>query len=169
MVLSVTITTHCGGSIWVAINTGATIMKRALALATALVIASAIPMSEPAEACKKARRIIAGIIIGAGAATVLGAAAGAAERSDSDPVYAYDDDYDPEQNAVAACLHRAYRVLRADGSEGTELRRVRRVRPIGDATYRVDLSLIAYNDGYPDRAEASCRVEDERVTRISIR
>jgi hypothetical protein len=144
-------------------------MKQALALFVAAAMLSAIPLSAPAEAGKKTRNIVTGIIIGAGAAAVLGSAANAAEQAEEDPVYAYDNDYDPEQNAINACLHRAYRDLRDEGSEGTELRRVRRIRPIGDDAYRVDLSLIAYNDGEPDRAEASCRVVDERVTRISIR
>jgi hypothetical protein len=144
-------------------------MTRTLATISAIALIASLGMSAPADAGRKTKNIVTGIIIGAGAAALLGAAANSAQAAEDDPVYAYDDNYDPEQNAVAACLHRAYRELVDEGSEGTELRRVRRVRPIGSESFSVDLSLVSYNDGIPDPAEASCRVVQERVTRISIR
>jgi hypothetical protein len=143
-------------------------MQKTFVMISTIAFALSLGLSTEADAGKKTRNIVTGIVIGAGAAALLGAAANSAQAAEDDPVYAYDDNFDPEQNAIAACLHRSYRELLDEGAEGTELRRVRRVRPIGPDSYRVDLSLVSYNDGVADPALASCRVVNERVTRISI-
>jgi hypothetical protein len=145
-------------------------MKHILATISAAALIASLGLTTEAEAGKKTRNIVTGIVIGAGAAAVLGAAANAAEESADAPSYAYDDEYDPRQNAVAACLHRSYRVLRSRGVEGTELDSVRNVRPVGSGSIRVDLVLTTYDeDGLEDGADVTCRVFRDRVTRISIR
>jgi hypothetical protein len=145
-------------------------MKKALAVLSTAALAVTLGLSAPAEAGKKTRNIVTGIVIGAGAAAVLGAAANAAEESADDPSYAYDDQYDPRQNAIAACLNRAHRILRSRGSEGTELRRVRNVSPVGSSSIRVDLALISYDEfDDPEPSDVTCRVFRDEVRRISIR
>lgn len=142
-------------------------MKTVTALAAAI-LALGIAGSPEAEAGKKGRNIATGIIVGIGAATLLGAAAQAAREDQQDEYYSYDDDYDPRQNAVAACLHRAHRALRSRGAEGTELRRVRDATEVGEESVRVSLSLNAYYDGEPDRVNVQCRVFRDQVTRFRI-
>lgn len=143
-------------------------MSKTIATLAALSLAFSLGLSDAAEAGKKGRNIATGIIIGIGAATLFGAAAqAAADREDYDS-YGYIDDYDPRQNAVAACLHRAHRTLRNRGAEGTELRSVREARPVGSASIQVRLSLWAYYDGDPDRVNVTCRVFRDRVSRIQI-
>ncbi len=145
-------------------------MKHILATISAAALIASLGLTTEAEAGKKTRNIVTGIVIGAGAAAVLGAAANAAEESADDPSYAYDEDFNPRQNAIAACLNRSYRVLRGRGIEGTELDEVLGVRPIGSGSLKVDLSLTTYDeDGEENGADVSCRVFRDRVTRISIR
>jgi hypothetical protein len=145
-------------------------MKKAFAILSATAVVAALGMSAPAEAGKKTRNIVTGIVIGAGAAAILGAAANAAENSADVGYYAYDDDYDPRQNAVAACIHRTHRVLRGRGIEGVEVDGVRGVRPVGSRSLLVNLAVTTYDeDGFEDPANVTCRVTRDRVTRISIR
>jgi hypothetical protein len=144
-------------------------MKKSLATLAALSLALSLGLAADAEAGKKGRNIATGIIIGIGAATLFGAAAQAAADAEEYDSYGYIDDFNPRQNAVAACLHRAHRVLRQRGAEGTELRAVREAVPVGSASIRVSLSLWAYYDGDPDRVNVQCRVFRDRVTKISVR
>ncbi len=143
-------------------------MKKALATVSALALALSLGLGSAAEAGKKTRNVATGIIIGAGIATLFGAAAQAAQDAEEYDEYGYIDEYDPRQNAVAACLHKAHRALRQRGAEGTELRAVREARPVGSASIRVSLSLWAYYDGDPDRVNVTCRVFRDRVSRIQI-
>lgn len=143
-------------------------MKRTISTLAALSLALSLGLGPAAEAGKKTRNVATGIIIGAGIATLFGAAAQAAQEADDYEEYDYVDDYDPRQNAVAACLHKAHRTLRQRGAEGTELRAVREARPVGSASIRVSLSLWAYYDGDPDRVNVTCRVFRDRVSRIQI-
>jgi hypothetical protein len=141
-------------------------MKRIMA--TALAGAMAIGVFASAEAEAKKKRLAEGIIIGIGIATLFGAAAAAADQNRGRVRYSYRNDIDPRDNAVAACLHRAHRVVRREGGEGTELRRVRNVSRVGSASWRVEMQVYAYFDGEPDRYNVTCRVFRDRVTRFGL-
>jgi hypothetical protein len=140
--------------------------KIARVLCAGLLVAAT--MSVEAEAGKKSRNIAKGIIIGAGIAAVLGAAATAAQADEDRVVYTYRDTHSRRDNAIAACLHQANRVMQRNGYDGVELRRVRSADRTGSGNFRVQLSLLSYEDGYAEPVRASCRVSRNRVTRIAI-
>jgi hypothetical protein len=135
---------------------------------TALALSLSFGAFAGAEAEAKRKRVAEGIIIGIGIAALVGAASAAAQEGAGNPSYAYDDDYDPRENAVAACLHRANRVVRQNGGDGIELRRVLRVGRIGSSSWRVDLQALGYYDDDVDRHSISCRVFQGRVTKFGM-
>ncbi len=141
-------------------------MRRYFTIAASVLLVFALSGAGDAEA--KRKRVAEGIIIGIGIAALVGAAAAAAQDSEDANVYAYRDSYDPRENAVAACLHRTNRVVRANGGEGVELRRVLRVARVGSGSWRVDLQARGYYDGDIDRVTVNCRVFRNQVTRFNM-
>ncbi len=137
-------------------------------IVTALAASLAFGAFAGVEAEAKRKRLAEGIVIGIGIAALVGAASAAAQDSESRVTYEYDDDYDPRENAVAACLHRANRVIRQNGGDGIELRRVLRVGRVGSKSWRVDLQTLGYYDEDTDRHSVSCRVTDGRVTKFGM-
>lgn len=130
-----------------------------LGLAAAIAIAA---WSGPADAGKKGRNIAIGIIAGITAATVLTAAANAAQRRYQYDDYAYAPEYSPSDNAIAACLHKAYRTTRRDGGDGIDLVAVDR-NVFKGGLYRVRLIVNAYGPWGTARRGASCHIDRDRI------
>ena len=131
-----------------------------LGLAAAIAIAA---FSGPADAGKKTGRNVAiGIIAGITAATVLTAAANAAQRRYQYDDYAYAPDYSASDNAVAACLHKAYRTTLRDGGDGIDLVAVDR-NTFKGGLYPVRVIVNAYGPWGSSRRAESCRMARARL------
>lgn len=131
-----------------------------LGLAAAIAIAA---FSGPADAGKKTGRNVAiGIIAGITAATVLTAAANAAQSRYQYEDYAYAPEYSPSDNAVAACLHKAYRTARRDGGDGIDLVAVDK-NTFKGGFYRVRLIVDAYGPWGTSRRSATCKIDRDRI------
>ncbi|MGE0212826.1 MAG: hypothetical protein AB7S41_14110 [Parvibaculaceae bacterium] len=130
-----------------------------LGLAAAIAIAA---FSGPADAGKKGRNVAIGIIAGITAATVLTAAANAAQRRYQYDDYAYADDYSPSDNALAACVHKAYRTTRRDGGDGIDLVAVER-NSFKEGFYRVRVVVNAYGPWGTARRGAVCKIDRDRI------
>jgi hypothetical protein len=130
-----------------------------LGLAAAIAIAA---FAGPADAGKKGRNIAIGIIAGITAATVLTAAAAAAQRRYQYDDYAYAPEYSPSDNAIAACLHKSYRTTRRDGGDGIDLVAVDK-NTFKGGFYRVRLIVNAYGPWGTARRSATCKIKRDRI------
>jgi hypothetical protein len=119
-------------------------------------------VTDGAQAGKKGRNIAIGILAGIATATVLTAAATAAQASYSYDDYSYYDDATPADNAVAACLHRAYRHTVRDGGDGIDFVALRK-NTFEHGAFRVRILVNAYGPWGTARREARCQVVRDRV------
>lgn len=135
--------------------------KKLLTTAFAATLMAAASVT-PAEAGK---RKDVGIAIAAGVAAIGLAAASAAAAHRDKPHYEYHHGHGKPTNAIAACVHRADKIVRRAGGLYVRLDRVRKTEPVA-AGIRVVADMTGVYPSYSKRSRVRCIVDHHRVVRF---
>jgi len=133
-------------------------------LTTALAVSMlAVASVSPVEAGKK-RDV--GIAVAAGIAAIGLAAASAAAAHRENDYYDYNHGHGSSTNAVAACVHRADKVVRRQGGLYVRLDRVRRTVPVAGGI-RVVADMTGVYPRFRKTSRVRCVVDHDRVVRFN--
>ena len=134
-------------------------MKK-LVIAAALGVAL-VATSVSVEVQASSKKNVA-IGVAAGIAAIGLAAAGAAAAHREKDYYEWHHGHGPDTNAVAACVHRADKVVRRAGGYAVRLDRVRKVEPRRDGI-RVVADMTGIYPNFRKRSRVRCLVDRNRV------
>jgi hypothetical protein len=137
-------------------------MKRKILTAGIAVAMLAAASLTPAEAGKN-RDV--GIAVAAGIAAIGLAAASAAAAHRDNEYYDYHHGHGSSTNAIAACVHRADKVVRRQGGLYVRLDRVRRTEPVANGI-RVVADMTGVYPRYRKTSRVRCVVDHDRVVRF---
>jgi opacity protein-like surface antigen len=107
-----------------------------------------------------------GIAVAAGIAAIGLAAAGAAAAHREKDNYQWHHGHGPDTNAVAACVHRADKVVRRAGGYAVRLDRVRKVEARRNGT-RVVADMTGIYPSYRKQSRVRCLVDRHRVIQFN--
>jgi hypothetical protein len=112
----------------------------------------------------KASNVAAGIAVGVAAGAVIAAAASAANADFDADTYDYAWGYNPGQNAVAACMHKAAKRAQKKGAYRIVAERSDYLDPRGPGVFKVGLRLKAVYPRGVDVHFPKCTVQNGWVS-----
>lgn len=120
-----------------------------------------------AQAGHKGKKIIEAIALGIAASALAATAAGAANAHRDRNTYRYHQGVGKRENAVAACIHRADRVVQNAGGLYVRVDKIKRADHIGKSKYKVIAKMTGVYPWGHKKSRVVCVVKRGHVSAFS--